>query len=79
MSPMQSLGNSFLAGWARTRLRSVGLFALKKSRSGYQLFRVTSAMNLRIQGRLRRISVNLPQWRVMRVLRSHERMRLSRS
>ena len=30
-------------------------------------------------GGLRTISVNLSQWRVMRVLRSHERMRLSRS
>jgi len=44
----------------------------------YQLFRVTSLMNLRIQGRLRTIGVNLSQWRVMSVLRSHGRMSLSR-
>ncbi|MBB5684776.1 MarR family winged helix-turn-helix transcriptional regulator [Sphingobium boeckii] len=43
----------------------------------YQLFRVTSMMNLRIQGRLRAIGVNLSQWRVMSVLRSHGRMSLS--
>lgn len=36
----------------------------------YQIYRVSSLMNMRMQGRLRANGMNLSQWRVLSVLRS---------
>jgi DNA-binding MarR family transcriptional regulator len=36
----------------------------------YQIYRVSSLMNIRLQGRLRASGINLSQWRVLSVLRS---------
>lgn len=36
----------------------------------YQIYRVSSLMNMRMQGRLRANGINLSQWRVLSVLRS---------
>ena len=34
----------------------------------YQLYRVTNRLNVRLQGRLKAIGINLSQWRVLSVL-----------
>ena len=44
----------------------------------YQLYRVSCLMNARLQGKLRKSGVNLSQWRVLSVLRSHGRLSLTR-
>jgi DNA-binding MarR family transcriptional regulator len=44
----------------------------------YHLYRVSNLMNLRLQGRLRNKGINLSQWRVLSVLRSYGRLRLSK-
>jgi DNA-binding MarR family transcriptional regulator len=44
----------------------------------YQIYRVSSLMNGRLQGQLRAMGVNLSQWRVLSVLQAHGRCNLSR-
>ena len=44
----------------------------------YQIYRVSSLMNNRLQGQLRALGINLTQWRVLSVLQSHGRCNLSR-
>jgi MarR family transcriptional regulator, organic hydroperoxide resistance regulator len=43
----------------------------------YQLYRVTNRLNLRLQGRLKAIGINLSQWRVLSVLRSFGTLSIS--
>jgi len=43
----------------------------------YQLYRVTNRLNLRLQGRLKAIGINLSQWRVLSVLRSYGTLSIS--
>lgn len=40
----------------------------------YQIYRVSTLMNLRLQGRLRANGLNLSQWRVLSVLKSFGRL-----
>jgi DNA-binding MarR family transcriptional regulator len=44
----------------------------------YQIYRVSSLMNGRLQGQLRAVGVNLSKWRVLSVLQAHGRCNLSR-
>jgi DNA-binding MarR family transcriptional regulator len=44
----------------------------------YQIYRVSSLMNGRLQGQLRALGVNLTKWRVLSVLQAHGRCNLSR-
>lgn len=44
----------------------------------YQLYRVTNRLNVRLQGRLKAIGINLSQWRVLSVLRSYGTLSISR-
>lgn len=43
----------------------------------YQLYRVTNRLNVRLQGRLKAIGINLSQWRVLSVLRSYGTLTIS--
>ena len=43
----------------------------------YQIYRVSSLMNMRLQGRLRASGINLSQWRVLSVLRSMGRLNMT--
>lgn len=43
----------------------------------YQLYRVTNRLNVRLQGRLKAIGINLSQWRVLSVLRSYGTLSIS--
>jgi len=43
----------------------------------YQIYRVSTLMNMRLQGRLKAVGINLSQWRVLSVLRSHGRLSLT--
>lgn len=43
----------------------------------YQLYRVTNRLNVRLQGRLKSIGINLSQWRVLSVLRSFGTLSIS--
>ncbi|MGF7146598.1 DNA-binding MarR family transcriptional regulator [Sphingomonas zeicaulis] len=43
----------------------------------YQLYRVTNRLNVRLQGRLKSIGINLSQWRVLSVLRSYGTLSIS--
>ena len=43
----------------------------------YRIYRVSSLMNMRVQGRLRACGVNLSQWRVLGVLRSDGRLSMT--
>jgi DNA-binding MarR family transcriptional regulator len=44
----------------------------------YQIYRVSSLMNGRLQGQLRALGINLTQWRVLSVLQAHGRCNLSK-
>ncbi|XHS01150.1 hypothetical protein ACFB49_27520 [Sphingomonas sp. DBB INV C78] len=44
----------------------------------YQLYRATNRLNVRLQGRLRTIGINLSQWRVLSVLRSYGTLTIGR-
>lgn len=44
----------------------------------YQLYRATNRLNVRLQGRLRAIGINLSQWRVLSVLRSYGTLTIGR-
>ncbi|MBB3953838.1 MarR family winged helix-turn-helix transcriptional regulator [Novosphingobium sediminicola] len=43
----------------------------------YQIYRVSSLMNIRLSGRLKASGINLSQWRVLSVLRSQGQMSMS--
>lgn len=43
----------------------------------YQLYKVTSQLNIRLHKRLRATGVNLSQWRILSVLRAYGRLNLS--
>lgn len=43
----------------------------------YQLYKVTSLLNVRLHKRLRATGVNLSQWRILSVLRAYGRLNLS--
>lgn len=43
----------------------------------YQIYRVSTLMNMRLQGRLKAVGINLSQWRVLSVLRSHGQLSLT--
>lgn len=43
----------------------------------YQIYRVSTLMNLRLQGRLKAKGINLSQWRVLSVLRSFGRLNVT--
>ncbi len=43
----------------------------------YQIYRVSTLMNLRLQGRLKANGINLSQWRVLSVLRSLGRLNVT--
>lgn len=43
----------------------------------YRLYRVTNRLNVRLQGRLKAIGINLSQWRVLSVLRSYGTLSIS--
>lgn len=43
----------------------------------YQIYRVSTLMNMRLQGRLKAVGINLSQWRVLSVLRSQGRLSLT--
>lgn len=43
----------------------------------YQIYRVSTLMNMRLQGRLKANGINLSQWRVLSVLRSEGRLSLT--
>ncbi|WP_165324318.1 MarR family winged helix-turn-helix transcriptional regulator [Rhizorhabdus phycosphaerae] len=43
----------------------------------YQLYRVTNRLNVRLQGRMRALGINLSQWRIMSVLHSSGTLSIS--
>jgi DNA-binding MarR family transcriptional regulator len=43
----------------------------------YQLYRVTNRLNVRLQGRMRALDINLSQWRILSVLHSSGTLSIS--